>query len=260
MPEPQQPTEPTEVSFGQELKKEREIRGITLREIADSTKISKRFLEAIERNDFDTLPAPVFTRGFIREYARYLGLNPDDMVNRYMHFVSSQKPKDEWIAPSRERVVDRPQPASSFGSNKAIVIVATIVIGVAAIGFILRGVGQRREAAEVRPSEAAIATPPTVTAPMAQPVTGLTMEMRILEDTWIALDIDGTSALNEVLRSGDQRTVKAESEIRFRSIGNAGGMELTINGIRLPLLGESGEVLEDVVYNEETIRNLRGTP
>src|SRR5437868_10238086 len=70
-------------SFGEELKREREIRGISVKEIADATKISKRFLEAIERNDHKTLPAPVFTRGFVREYARYLGLNAEEMVNRY---------------------------------------------------------------------------------------------------------------------------------------------------------------------------------
>src|SRR5437588_12931777 len=70
-------------SLGEELRREREIRGISLKEIADATKISKRFLEAIERNDHRTLPAPVFTRGFIREYARYLGLNCDEIVNRY---------------------------------------------------------------------------------------------------------------------------------------------------------------------------------
>ncbi|HXH92200.1 MAG TPA: helix-turn-helix domain-containing protein, partial [Thermoanaerobaculia bacterium] len=70
-------------SFGEELRREREIRGISLKEIADATKISKRFLEAIERNDHKTLPAPVFTRGFVREYARYLGLSSEEMVNRY---------------------------------------------------------------------------------------------------------------------------------------------------------------------------------
>src|SRR5258708_9282981 len=70
-------------AFGGELRREREIRGISLKEIADATKISKRFLEAIERNDHKTLPAPVFTRGFVREYARYLGLNAEEMVNRY---------------------------------------------------------------------------------------------------------------------------------------------------------------------------------
>src|SRR6476659_8698478 len=80
-PQPQPSSELA--SFGEELRREREIRDISLKEIADATKISKRFLEAIERNDHKTLPAPVFTRGFIREYARYLGLNAEEMVNRY---------------------------------------------------------------------------------------------------------------------------------------------------------------------------------
>jgi len=70
-------------SFGEELRREREIRGISLKEISDATKISKRFLEAIELNNHRTLPAPVFTRGFVREYARYLGLNVDEIVTRY---------------------------------------------------------------------------------------------------------------------------------------------------------------------------------
>ena len=70
-------------TFGEDLRREREIRGISLKEIADATKISKRFLEALERNDHKTLPAPVFTRGFVREYARYVGLNAEEMVNRY---------------------------------------------------------------------------------------------------------------------------------------------------------------------------------
>lgn len=84
MPDQDPQPQPSELaSFGEELRREREIRGISLKEIADATKISKRFLEAIERNDHKTLPAPVFTRGFVREYARYLGLNAEEMVNRY---------------------------------------------------------------------------------------------------------------------------------------------------------------------------------
>src|SRR5258708_23076207 len=81
----QEPTPPqSELAwFGEELRREREIRGISLKEIADATKISRRFLEAIERNDHKTLPAPVFTRGFVREYARYLGLNAEEIVTRY---------------------------------------------------------------------------------------------------------------------------------------------------------------------------------
>src|SRR3954452_81070 len=84
MPDQDPQPQPSELaSFGEELRREREIRGISLKEISDATKISKRFLEAIERNDHKTLPAPVFTRGFVREYARYLGLNAEEIVSRY---------------------------------------------------------------------------------------------------------------------------------------------------------------------------------
>src|SRR5215510_8037630 len=95
-------------SFGEELRREREIRGISLKEIADATKISKRFLEAIEKNDHRTLPAPVFTRGFVREYARYLGLNADDMVNRY-NFAAAGDDRIE-KSPHLERLVQPPAP------------------------------------------------------------------------------------------------------------------------------------------------------
>src|SRR5207302_5950914 len=84
MPDQEPQPQPSELaSFGEELRREREIRGISLKEIADATKISKRFLDAIERNDHRTLPAPVFTRRFVREYARYLGLSAEEIVNRY---------------------------------------------------------------------------------------------------------------------------------------------------------------------------------
>jgi cytoskeletal protein RodZ len=84
-----QPDAGRRVTFGEELRKEREIRGIELREIAEATKISQRFLDALERDDFKNLPAPVFSRGFVREYSRYLGLDAEEMVDRYVHFCHS---------------------------------------------------------------------------------------------------------------------------------------------------------------------------
>src|SRR6185369_13431821 len=93
-------------SFGEELRREREIRGISLKEISDATKISKRFLEALERNDHRTLPAPVFTRGFVREYARYVGLNVEEMVNRY-NFASANDDRIE-KPPQVERYAKTP--------------------------------------------------------------------------------------------------------------------------------------------------------
>jgi cytoskeleton protein RodZ len=70
-------------SFGDRLRREREMRGITLDEIAESTKISRRHLEALEKEDFDSLPGGIFNRGFVRSYARYLGIDEDQAVADY---------------------------------------------------------------------------------------------------------------------------------------------------------------------------------
>ena len=67
-------------AFGENLRREREMRGVTLEEISSATKISLRFLDAIERDDFGKLPGGIFVRSFIRSYARYLGLDEERVV------------------------------------------------------------------------------------------------------------------------------------------------------------------------------------
>ena len=70
-------------AFGENLRREREMRGVSLEEISFATKISLRFLEAIEREDFSKLPGGIFSRSFIRTYARYLGLDEDRVVAEF---------------------------------------------------------------------------------------------------------------------------------------------------------------------------------
>lgn len=71
------------IPFGDHLKRERELRGVTLEEIAAATRISPRFLEALENERWDQLPGGAFNRGFIRSVARYLGLDEENMVAEY---------------------------------------------------------------------------------------------------------------------------------------------------------------------------------
>lgn len=71
-------------SFGEELRRERELRRITLREVADATKINLRYLEALDKNEFKHLPGGVFNRGFVRAYAQYIGVDPEQMVTAYL--------------------------------------------------------------------------------------------------------------------------------------------------------------------------------
>jgi cytoskeleton protein RodZ len=70
-------------SFGENLQREREMRGVTLEEISSATKISVRFLQAIEAGEFAKLPGGIFTRSFIRAYAKYLGLDEEPVLAEY---------------------------------------------------------------------------------------------------------------------------------------------------------------------------------
>ncbi len=67
-------------SFGERMQREREMRGITLEEISESTKISSRCLRALEEEEFDKLPGGIFNKGFVRAYARFLGIDEDQAV------------------------------------------------------------------------------------------------------------------------------------------------------------------------------------
>ncbi len=71
-------------SFGETLRRERELRQISLREIAEATKINLRYLDALERDDFRHLPGGVFNKGFVRAYAQFIGIDPESMVTAYL--------------------------------------------------------------------------------------------------------------------------------------------------------------------------------
>jgi len=82
-------------NFGDELRRERELREISLREISESTKVSLRHLEALERNEFQNLPGGVFNRGFVRAYCEFIGIDAEAMVNAYLLEERGQLARDE---------------------------------------------------------------------------------------------------------------------------------------------------------------------
>ena len=81
-------------SFGASLKRERELRSIPLEDVAEATNIQVSYLKALEEDSYEFLPHITFVRGFIRSYARYIGLNPDNVMANYEHFMASL-PKDD---------------------------------------------------------------------------------------------------------------------------------------------------------------------
>jgi cytoskeletal protein RodZ len=82
-------------SFGENLKRERELRHISLREISEATKINLRYLDALEKNEFRHLPGGVFNKGFIRAFAQYIGIDPEAMVESYLEELQRQEARTQ---------------------------------------------------------------------------------------------------------------------------------------------------------------------
>jgi len=82
------------MKFGEFLRKERELRGITLEEISKQTKVHTRFLEAIEQDDLSVLPAKAFAKGFLRSYARMVGLDEDQVITNFEYCHQTLQPEE----------------------------------------------------------------------------------------------------------------------------------------------------------------------
>ena len=95
-------------NFGLYLKHERELRGVALEEIAETTKIHIRFLEALENNDFDNMPGEVFVKGYIRSYAKVIGFDSEEMVNAYDESVGKDRRAElEKVQVINEKILSR---------------------------------------------------------------------------------------------------------------------------------------------------------
>jgi cytoskeletal protein RodZ len=93
--------------FGGKLRAARERRGISLRQIAGSTKIAAASLEALERNDISKLPGGIFSRAFVRSYASAVGLNPDETVDEFIECFKQAPPPSADTIGSRVPEEDR---------------------------------------------------------------------------------------------------------------------------------------------------------
>src|SRR5476651_546903 len=160
-------------AFGDRLRREREMRGITLEEIMESTKISRRHLEALESEHFDRLPGGVFNKGFIRAYARFLGIDEDQAVADYSA-ASTEKPEVADKFPLE--IHDQPDP--HLNPRRSYLLLAFVIAALAGVlvgyGFWVKSKPHGTEKAEatIQPPSAAATneTPPAnASTPVASP-------------------------------------------------------------------------------------------
>jgi cytoskeletal protein RodZ len=240
-------------SFGTWLRRQREAREITLREIADRTKISLRYLEAMEDDRFDLLPAPIFAKGFLKEYARYVGLSPDDVVNHYLAVQPQEEPGPEVRAERR----------SGSSWTYAVVLGLAGLLLLALLTLLAFWAEHRKQTPGTAPppiAPPAAAAVPTVAAPAAppppQPAAPIELTLDFSRDCWVDALVDGTKRTTELHVQGESMQLDAKEGIVL-TLGNPAGVEAQVNGYPLVFGAKPGEVVKDFKINLDTVRALR---
>ncbi len=242
-------------SLGQELKRERELRGIPLKEMAESTKINLRFLSFLEEDRFDALPGKFFTRGIIRTYAGYLGLEEHTILNMYQETLEQ---KDQ---PREVTVKERSSKESGDRSRKifSYSAMALFLTAVLVIFFILIQKNEPESAAaQSTPPAAAFIeqepTPPPVVEP-APAETELRLDMSFKMETWVQVFVDEEMQLDAIKQPGESFQITASESLRINT-GNAGGFSFTLNGQAAKALGLPGQVVNGTVILLENYREF----
>ena len=254
-------------AFGDTLRQAREDLGASLVDAERETHIHRRYLEALENEDASALPAPVYTRGFIRTYCQYLGLNPEAMLDLFSAGRVDQ------------RAELRPIPAQ-LSAPRSISLRPVVVLGILVMAGLLvaylwsqynsfvESLGQTEQVPTSRTAAASptamskpaapIASPspeaspspspvlPVIAAspsPAPTPARGLVVEARVVERTWLEVWVDGESALAETVQPGVSRTFTADQQVRMR-VGNAAGVQVAVNGAAQSPLGARGQAVD----------------
>ncbi|HXK12186.1 MAG TPA: helix-turn-helix domain-containing protein [Vicinamibacteria bacterium] len=241
-------------SFGENLRKERELRGVSLREIAEGTKISVRFLQALEEDRVGVLPGGLFPRAFVKQYALFLGLDVDKTVGDFV-VAHGEPPPERKAAPVG--------PARRLPVSLGHVFLA--VVAVLAVALTLRRGGDERarQKAPAAPQAAAPAVLPSdrvYPAPTTAPASLATGESLVLtmtaqQDCWVEARADGETVVNRILAQGESQTLEARGEIVL-SVGNAGGISIRVNDRPARPLGRSGEVRKNIVITPQSLPSL----
>jgi cytoskeletal protein RodZ len=266
-------------TLGVWLRQAREAKGSTLEEVEAATRIRPRFLEALETGDFVVFPGgEVQVRGFLRIYARYLELSPDQVIARYDAEVHGV----ETVGPPRGAAETQPalraQPAPSPASLRSpsfsppisgmrqmnlerLMIVGAAIIGllaiVTAIGYFIGRGANGRGAAEsatpavsaTAPSEVVLPSVGTGTGAPASPLVtptfpvnpqgGVTLTLEATEHVWARVKGDDQAVFEGMMGAGQVETWSAQEVIAVET-GNGAGLLVTVNGqLQGPLCGRA---------------------
>ncbi len=270
-------------SLGQELKRTREERSISLHDIANSTHIGVRFLQAIEGDDYGILPGGVFNRAFVRKFAKHVGYDEEQAVKLYEEQLEIQgiKPQKRY-----ELGVEDFENKGSSGNGLLFSLLALILlIAGAYVAYVLLNPpspdSKLNQIAVESPAPVATATPePSVAAavspeasPAASPGAGPTptpalvppgaMRMQLIASggqCWISLKADSAPTEQILLNDGDNREFAVNERVIFNSLGNFPAVRISINGRQLNssklFPNQKGVVAKNVVITKDNFQQF----
>lgn len=256
----------TDLSVGEILRRCRVKYNISFEQAERDLRIKAEHLEAIEHNSIDRLPGRVYLFGFVRTYSEYLGLDGEKMVNLLKkqagRKVEKVKPVLSWAVEDEEE--ERAPGLPVIGMSAAALIVALILIASFApetsneIPPVPKQLSDQMKVPEKPPEETEVAavvdnpeTPAIETAPTepAHPIV-----LKALQGTWLEIrDSKRQVVFSRVLNPGEEYWVPEDKTDLYMTLGNAGGLQIILNGDQIPLLGALGQVKRNVPLTVEAL-------
>ncbi len=254
---------------GYTLRQERERQNLTIDDIEEGTSIRALYIEAIENGEYDKLPGTVYTKGFIKNYAKFLGLDPDATVKEFMGDIAelsaeNEPPATDETAAQEPEKKSEPQPVKQekkpFGysiqqeSNRSsgiLIIAAVVLIAVLAGGAWSWLSSSDGEVAKVEPpieqtqpaEEPPADNPTPVVNANPAPADSVQVQARFNDRCWLLVTVDGAVVQEGVVEGGQTLTWEGKDNINFR-LGNAGAVEFFQGGKSLGVLGGVGDVVD----------------
>ena len=221
--------------IGDTLKEARLAKGLSIEDIETATSIRKTYLSAIENGDFDKTPGTVFTKGIIRTYGNYLGLNGAELVNIYKAEIQKlpptftpepvRKPEKIHLAPKI-----KPQKVSSHSTPTYLLFLALTLFVAGIIAFMLNS------STTVAPNETNQSNANnTATNTVAATPTwdGVNVTIKCNDRCWVEAKADGAAVFEALMNKGDEKTLKAKDLLVIK-YGNISVMDISFNGQALP--------------------------
>ncbi len=236
-------------ALGEEFRSAREARGLSVSDVAEQIHIRSVYLAAIENEEWTSIGAPVYVRGFIRTYARFLGLDGEAAVARFNDAVPAARPSSHAApaAPAGARERSGPSPWAMLAGLVALVLVGYVIYEYVTLkqpGAVPVAV-QPSSAPGGSQSPAPAGGPaPASAAPTSSPTPAPRhrLAVRLVQRSWLRVAVDGQTKLEGIYPAGTSKSFTGKSaDLR---VGNAGGVTVSVNGAAAKPLGKPGDVVE----------------